>query len=75
MLTQAVTHVTTMIDRSKTSYCGGFIVQTSATHSLEKAESVASYWMRETTNINHVVVISQVIETRSIDATLKVTKP
>ena len=75
MLTQAVTHVTTMIDRSKTSYCRDSIVQTSTTHSLEQAESLASYWMRETTNINHFVVIAQVVETRSIDATLKVTKP
>jgi hypothetical protein len=69
------THIVTLIDASQHKWGQDHIVKSTPVQCLEHAHNVARAWMNETSNVNHQVFISEVIETQSREATVKVSKP
>lgn len=72
-MTLKTTHIVTLIDKTKSHYTDGVIVKSSACANITYAQNLAKNWMMESTNLNHAVYISSVIETHQLETFVKVT--
>jgi hypothetical protein len=74
-MTPKPTHAVMLLDARFTQYQQGHIVKSSVAHCLEHAHNYACALMNENDNMNHYVVLAEIIETHYYESTLKVSKP